>query len=217
MSGWQQVFMYPAAFGVINMTDSFTKMLEIISAVDAGAALHPGQERTGEKVNNAEVIEFLAKGGRSLYPSDKDMQKAANIFTDELIKHMKREARKTTVIKAGGKGLDKQIKKATGNKNNSAGARQARQGITSGLKKATKYLGKQMYDRAKNQLTTSGIPAKKVTEEYARMRKRRYGVNPDVVYYKSGILLNSILTGKVKVWYNNNSGIEKATKLARKL
>lgn len=142
----------------------------------------------GTPPTHAEVIDYLARGGRSLYPSVQDSNDAGKIIRDNIAKHLKRTGQTVT---------NKQGVKRVLTKD-----KQAMAGASAGLKKGAKYLASQMTKRIENQSTTTGGRADEVGEQYAEQRHLDYGVanSQALVYIASGQLVRALISGKVKVF-----------------
>jgi hypothetical protein len=215
------------AFDARGLADAqlITMALKAMTAAEAGAdwtsderTPYPGKKKTP---TNKEIIEYLAEPNhgpsRDIRITDSDGDElnriVANEMTEALIKVGNTGMTKRRVTVAGGKTklVDDKAFTVTAEK-------QARAGITGGLRKAAIRAADIQYDRVKNMKTNDGSAAAKVSGSldvdsafgggggYAGWRYRTFGVNEDVVYFASGQLARALQTsslkGKIKIRYN---------------
>jgi hypothetical protein len=157
-----------------------TRMLGMLTAAKGHGQLDVG-ERTDTKHSNAEIMDFLAEGGRDIRPSTNkpEIQKSAEAFTNEYVRQM--NLAKNTV-----KASEVAAKKAF------------RVGMLTGLKKAMQEHVRGLKERLKTGRDNYGA-RKPVTEEYAKARKSKYGWAEDVIFIATKQLGEAILHGKIKV------------------
>jgi len=179
--------------------EAMIKELEWLTNANIGAdyvadqARYAKPDKNGNTPKNVpthtEVMEFLALGGRSLYPSEEDSKQGSKLVRDAIAKHLKR----TGEVVKDRKGVERVLSKE----------RQAKAGANEGLLKCGKYLGKKMAERMKAKSTTSGAPAEQVGKDYARQRSNDWQVanSRALVYVASGQLANAVASGKVKVYF----------------
>jgi hypothetical protein len=178
------------AASVKGLNDAMTvaEMLNILDRANSGAEWTAAPRINPKDPSNEQIIEYLAKGGRDIRANYKDMTEAAELFADEIVRHMNRV---NHVTKAG--------VKITADK-------QAKAGIVGGMRKAMKSIAKAMSGRVKAQKTSSGTQAPNVTEKYAKARKKKWGVNENVVYIATRQLATALLKGTIKIYYKNKKG-----------
>jgi hypothetical protein len=170
----------------LNAAEMVTRFVAICGATKAGAD-YVGADRDDGRTM-AEVVAYLAKGGRSLYASDADQTAGIEAFADELVRQMDRIDDRTSIGDI---------------------ERYAKAGIVGGLRKGSKLLAERMVHRLETQSTTSGAPASKVTTAYAKQRERKHGVAASAVYVASRQLADRLLNGAIKIRFES-SGIGKA-------
>jgi len=184
----------------LDGAENITKALAMMEATEAGADWDGG-DRT-DKYSNAQIVDFLADGGRDITPTKEDGNQAVKLYSNQLVKHLNRVGQmgKTGVIT-----VEKQVTS----------------GITAGLRDAAKYIAKVMYDRVKAGKDNMGVKTP-VTKEYARQRFLKHGIadNVNIVFHATLQLANSLRTGqdgtgKIKVRFNK-AGIGRAAKIFRK-
>jgi hypothetical protein len=145
-----------------------------------------------------ELIDYLAgedgRGNRDIFgerkerdirPRDQEAQKAAEIFTDELIKQLRRAGE---TVDVGTKAAPQQVTLTA--------QKQARRGMDKGMKDALKFIQQFMVDNVKGMKTNTGAPADKVSDRYAGRRNTLYGVSESVVYVASGQLAEALMNAK---------------------
>ena len=170
----------------LNAADMVTRFTAICGAANAGAD-YVGADRDDGRTM-AEVVSYLAEGGRSIYASDADQTDGMEAFADELVRQMDRIGDRTSIGDI---------------------ERYARAGIVGGLRKGAKLLVERMAKRVEAQRTTSGGTARPVTTAYAKRRERKHGVAQSAVYVASRQLADRLLKGTIKIRFES-SGLGKA-------
>lgn len=174
-------------------------LMEAVQATEAGADWVGGDREEG--YSNAQVVQWLADGGRDIRANETEQAHAANLLANELVKQMN-EVGRTVTNKAGAS------IKITAEK-------QARAGIVGGLRKAAKYIAAQMYGRIQSGQDNTGkrtelkIDEKLGYSPYARQRKRKHRVNESVLFIASRQLGEAAQKGIIKIRFNSK-GLAKA-------
>lgn len=160
------------------------------AAVDthAGAEWHGGIRPDG--LGNSELIQYLADGGRDLSPNDADATAATNAYATEVLRHIDDESKYV--------GKDRSPENI------------ARAGIMGGLRKGIMLIADRMRKRLENRVDNKGKRTP-VKDDYAKARKKKYGVNKDAIYVASGHLADAMLSRNYKIYF----GKTQAGKAAR--
>jgi hypothetical protein len=187
--------------------DGARTIMEMILKTANVSAEWVSESRVGDssKVSNRQIIDYLAEGNdkskgerikRDIRPNEKDAEKIAKDFVNEIAKKMKIAGK----VDAGDTGVSRE--------------KAAKQGVVSAMRKAAKAQSKLMYDRVKNMKTNDGSKAHPVGKKYAAQRKRLHGVAESVVYVATAQLANALQKGKIKINFGKASkgGLVKATK-----
>jgi hypothetical protein len=178
---------------------SIALMLDVLTTANAGAdwVSEPRKPYRWSSAKNTptnkELIRYLAgvdafgrpdplhKGPRrDIRPTDKDRQRSAELFSNELVKQM----RKVGLI-ANGKAITVE--------------RSAKAGIVGGLRKAAKHLAKAQYENLKSGNFTAP------EEQWANKRNAEWGVAKSVSLIASRQLSEALQEGKIKINYKTRN------------
>ena len=109
--------------------------LQVLSVSESYAEF-VGNPRVGDNLSNQELLQYLADGGRDLRSNNEDEAKAMLLVANEITKQMN-----VPVMVNGAYKARTELMIA---------------GITGGLRKAVKYITKQMFDRLKSGVDNTG-------------------------------------------------------------
>lgn len=119
--------------------------------------------------DRATVLDALVKGGRDPYPDDDDVNKAVELYADQMMKTLQ-DVHVPDKSKVSRSRMRKKAKKSN----------------NAGLRKTLKELKARLLD---NLIKGQGKP---VTAAYAKTRQRKYGVPRNVVYRATGKLIEAV-------------------------
>jgi hypothetical protein len=171
--------------------DTATEMLSMLGHIGsdiAGIMLAAKRRSDGRKgaVNNAQVVQYLADGGRDIRPTYEDKAEAAatmrTLITAKLLMMTKRgappkawsEARKQEFIAKGRVEANKIAALA--------------------LRKAGQQMHAKMLERVNNPGNYDAV-----SERYAQQRQSKYGVPTSAVFRATGQLLSNIADGHLRL------------------
>jgi len=148
------------------------KELEKLCSAFQGVEL-PGHSREEGSLNNADIIDYLAEGGRDITSNDEDVELAALAFVAEAEPFLQRAAQSQTPPSAG--------------KASSVSGKAWR---AAGLVVLFK-----MRDRVEAGQNSDGS-SKPVSERYAEWRLKKHSIPKHVIFKATGQLLTNLSGGK---------------------
>ena len=159
-------------------TQAMLKTLQKMGTTSCGVALLDTTRTYKPGTSNSDIIERLAKADRDFFSLGNDEGKAMDVFVKEAIRRL-------------------EFQKTVKGKNPKA---QANAVLNGALRKTIKHHIKQnVLKRMDAQRTADGGAPRQVNPEYAKWRKKRFGISSDIVGIASRSLKKAIAGGEIKL------------------
>jgi hypothetical protein len=188
--------------GLADLQD-FIESVAIAGATNAYAEW-TSKPRTDSRLGNGDLIDYLADGGRDIRPDDKDATDATNVYATEVLRQIDRNTKNELYNAKHASAIAAGTKKARNIKELSE---LTKAGIVGGLRKAIGLLANRMAERAANQKNTNRSMMRRVSEAYAKRRKKDHGVSENIVYTASGQLGDALLEKRYIIHMDKKPGI----------
>jgi hypothetical protein len=148
-----------------------------------------GRKREDGKLTNADVVEYLAEGGRDISATDEDSDDGARLMRDRYEERLLVLSQKKVPLKKGASGIKGAVSGLTENKMNDSAA-------ASGIRAAIKLVQSRLAERVEAGVDREG-QRKPVTPAYATWRQGKYNVAIGEILKASGQLLNNLKAGRI--------------------
>ncbi len=166
-----------------------------------GASMKARTREENGSLDNADVINYLAEGGRDIRFNESERNRMTDIFTLEVRKKL------AAIIKRNNRISKQLIKQKAGFKYKRPIAKPilaqkaAKLASVIGLRKAMAWGKETLTMRVMTQDTTEDGAAKEVTAKYAKQRANKYSLPDDtsLVFKASGQLIDNLSRGSIKI------------------